>query len=121
MNTKIKFWIKSMNWCSKYWGCHQLPERSFFVNGYQFPVCARCMGIAIGYIIAILLRIAGVITNPLICIVMVLPTTVDGSMQYITSYQSNNIKRLLTGIAFGYGFMQLLICLVVLILETIIL
>ena len=25
--------------------CHQLPERSFFVGDYQFPVCARCAGL----------------------------------------------------------------------------
>jgi uncharacterized membrane protein len=25
--------------------CHQLPDRSFFTNGVQWPVCARCAGL----------------------------------------------------------------------------
>ena len=25
--------------------CHQRPERSFFFDGFQFPVCARCTGL----------------------------------------------------------------------------
>ena len=25
--------------------CHQRPERSFFLDGDQFPVCARCTGL----------------------------------------------------------------------------
>ena len=25
--------------------CHQRPERSFFVDGHQLPVCARCTGV----------------------------------------------------------------------------
>jgi uncharacterized membrane protein len=27
--------------------CHQKPERSFFWEGQQFPVCARCTGLYI--------------------------------------------------------------------------
>jgi uncharacterized membrane protein len=27
--------------------CHQQPERSFFLDGDQFPVCARCTGLYI--------------------------------------------------------------------------
>jgi uncharacterized membrane protein len=33
--------------------CHQRPERSFFIDGHQLPVCARCTGLylsgAIGF------------------------------------------------------------------------
>lgn len=25
--------------------CHQIPERSFFWDGHQWPVCARCTGL----------------------------------------------------------------------------
>ena len=25
--------------------CHQRPERSFFIDGQQLPVCARCTGL----------------------------------------------------------------------------
>ena len=25
--------------------CHQRPDRSFFIDGHQFPVCARCTGL----------------------------------------------------------------------------
>ena len=28
--------------------CHQIPERSFHLAGFQLPVCARCLGIYIG-------------------------------------------------------------------------
>jgi uncharacterized membrane protein len=28
--------------------CHQLPDRSFHVDGAQLPVCARCLGIYAG-------------------------------------------------------------------------
>ena len=25
--------------------CHQIPDRSFFWDGHQLPVCARCTGV----------------------------------------------------------------------------
>ena len=28
--------------------CHQLPDRSFFIDGWQMPVCARCTGLYLG-------------------------------------------------------------------------
>src|SRR5260370_15307247 len=35
--------------------CHQLPERSFFIAGHQFAVCARCTGLYAGFTLAMLL------------------------------------------------------------------
>lgn len=28
--------------------CHQMPERSFHVDGFQLPVCGRCLGLYLG-------------------------------------------------------------------------
>lgn len=33
-------WVKLMCFGRKL-GCHQMPERSFFIEDYQLPVCAR--------------------------------------------------------------------------------
>jgi len=34
--------------------CHQLPERSFFIAGHQFAVCARCTGVYFGFAAAVI-------------------------------------------------------------------
>jgi uncharacterized membrane protein len=34
--------------------CHQIPERSFFIAGHQFAVCARCTGLYAGFTLAAL-------------------------------------------------------------------
>ena len=42
-------WQKAMNLGYKICRCHQLSERSFRYKGMQFPACARCTGILIGF------------------------------------------------------------------------
>lgn len=33
--------------------CHQKPERSFFIDGHQLPVCARCSGLYLSALIGV--------------------------------------------------------------------
>lgn len=39
--------------------------------------------------------------------IIMLPLIFDGFLQGLTSYESNNLKRIVTGILFGYGIMSL--------------
>lgn len=87
-------------------GCHRLPERSFFIKGKQFPVCARCTGAFIGYLIGFIIYPilkAPIWINLLFCVIMF----VDWFIQYKNWRQSNNIRRVITGLFCGFGLMQL--------------
>ena len=107
MDKKDKIWVKSMDWCSKYWGCHQLPERSFFINGFQFPVCARCTGIILGYIISLFYSFCFKQLHIAIGIALIIPMSFDGLLQLFTNYSSTNIKRFMTGVLAGFGFIHI--------------
>lgn len=85
-----------------------MPERSFFVFGYQFPVCARCTGIMAGEIFSIPLFIL-FNQSIIVSILLTIPMAVDGIMQYKTAYISNNLKRVVTGFLFGYGLFSIII------------
>lgn len=101
MNTNA--WLKWMAFGQKI-GCHQKPERSFFIKGYQMPVCARCTGVLIGYLIALPIVIL-IPMNPLIplggCLVML----IDWLLQFTKRLPSTNRRRLITGILGGAGLM----------------
>ena len=104
---KDKKWIKFMEYGRKL-GCHQMAERSFFINNCQFPVCARCTGVLIGYIFSPILLLVGnyrVDIALVLCFIMF----IDWYIQYLKVRQSNNIRRLLTGIAGGIGIMNIFI------------
>lgn len=104
MSKKDKVWIKSMEFFSQYWGCHQMPERSFFFRGYQLPVCARCSGMILGYIFSIFIA-PFMDCNLVVYLLLCFPMAIDGLLQYKTSYVSTNFKRLVSGFLYGYGFL----------------
>lgn len=106
MRKKDEIWIGMMEWCSKYWGCHQLPERSFFWKGYQFPVCARCTGMIVGYIASLIYGTFFEKLKVIIEIIFIIPMLVDGTLQLFTQYRSNNAKRFTTGLLAGFGLIQ---------------
>lgn len=83
-------------------GCHQKPERSFFYKGFQFPVCARCTGVFIGYLLAIIF-FKYITLGYVFCIVMNIPMLIDGGTQFMRMRESNQILRVITGIIGGYG------------------
>tara|TARA_B110000971_G_scaffold219980_1_gene262380 strand:+ start:111 stop:464 length:354 start_codon:yes stop_codon:yes gene_type:complete len=88
--------------------CHQLPHRSFFWNGMQFPICARCTGIHIGYLTMPIFLFN--LCNPSIelSILMILPTYLDGLRQHFTKKESTNMIRVITGVISGTGTMALI-------------
>lgn len=87
-------------------GCHCLSDRSFYFRDKKFPICARCSGELLGFVLSIFLY-KFYSLNILINILLILPLLIDGFFQLLTKYESTNIKRLITGILFGYGFFNL--------------
>lgn len=94
--------------------CHRLPERSFFIKGHQFPVCARCTGfyisLAIVLLYDLLFPIKFTFNGFIMGIILCMPFIIDGVTQYLGFRQSTNLLRLITGLlgtigivlAFGY-------------------
>ncbi len=88
-------------------GCHQLPERSLFLFGYKLAVCARCTAIYFGFLIASLIYpLFKEIDNKetpgkWLLILSLIPMGLDGGAQMVTSYESTNLIRAITGGIFG--------------------
>lgn len=86
----------------------KIPERSFFFKGYQFPLCARCTGITIGHLIAFIA--APFHTFHRSILILMLPLAIDGTVQYFTRYESNNRKRFISGLLYGFAFTSTVLC-----------
>ncbi len=84
-----------------FFGCHARPDRSFYFRGKPFPICARCTGELVGMILCIPTLIFWGCPSFGIVLLLMVPLIVDGSVQKLTSYESGNIRRLITGILFG--------------------
>lgn len=87
--------------------CHRKPERSFFWKGKQFPVCARCTGIHLGYFSFPIFLFGLASINIWISILLIIPTYLDGFIQAFYNKESNNIRRFITGLMAGVGTMSL--------------
>lgn len=91
--------------------CHQLDERSLHVSGLALSVCARDTGIYIGIFSTLLylhiFKRRSKLTIPTIKIsflllLFMLPMMIDGFGSYTHLFQSNNVRRLISGICFGF-------------------
>lgn len=81
--------------------CHRIPERSFFIKGRQFPICARCTGILVGYFIGILYLLVASKYNLILEFSLMIPLAIDGIGQYLGFWISTNRRRFITGILAG--------------------
>jgi len=84
-------------------GCHRLPHRSFHFRGRQFPVCARCTGILLGYLLYPAFVFGIWPASLLGGLLLNLPALVDGSTQIHRWRESTNLLRLITGFLSGAG------------------
>jgi uncharacterized membrane protein len=78
--------------------CHQKNSRSLFINGNQMPLCARDIGIYLGFAIGALVVTLMVVELRMWWIIgSLIPIGVDGLTQAMTAYESTNPLRLITG------------------------
>ena len=87
--------------------CHRKPERSFFIKGHQFPVCARCTGFYISLITYFIYTYYFFVDYNIyllsFAVILLIPTAIDGLTQFFEYRESNNTLRLLTGLMGGLG------------------
>jgi uncharacterized membrane protein len=83
--------------------CHQIPDRSFQLAGYQFAVCSRCTGIYLGLAAAALfyplVRSLKRTDTPsrLWLFLAAVPLAVDFALGYFSIWQNTHWSRFLTG------------------------
>ena len=93
--------------------CHQIPERSYHIDGHQLPLCARCTGIYMGALSGFVLmrvwgrkRAGGLPPVPitLVFVGFIIMLGIDGINSYFTFfpdmphlYEPRNWLRLTTG------------------------
>jgi uncharacterized membrane protein len=89
--------------------CHQLASRSYYLNGNQLPFCSRdfgiFLGLAVGFGALLFVRYK---IHPVLAVLGLVPMGIDGGMQALTSYLSNNPLRLITGTTAGVACALLL-------------
>lgn len=87
--------------------CHQLPERSFHIEGHKFAVCSRCTGIYFGFALSVLLyplarSLKRVDTPRLVWLLLATtPITVDWALGATGLWANTHLSRFLTGALFS--------------------
>lgn len=87
--------------------CHQIPERSFHLEGKALAVCARCTGIYAGFAVSVLfyplLRSLKRADSPrrLWLVAASLPIAMDFALGFFGIWQNTHFSRFATGAIFG--------------------
>lgn len=87
--------------------CHQLPERSYFIEGHPFAVCARCTGIYAGFAAATvfypLAKSLRHIETPARkwLFLAAAPLAIDFALEFSGIWHNTHSSRLVTGALLG--------------------
>lgn len=87
--------------------CHQIPERSFHVEGEQFAVCSRCFGVYLGLVLGFLVyplwrSIDEIEPLPRFWLFLsLIPIGVDWSLTVFGIWENTFASRLITGLILG--------------------
>ena len=103
--------------------CHQIPERTFYVNGRPLPLCARCSGMFLGAVLGVVYQAGqgrkGKMPPLAVLIllgVLALAWALDGVNSFAmlvpaipSLYATQNWTRLITGTGMGLGLSAILL------------
>lgn len=87
--------------------CHQMPERSFHLEGQKLGVCSRCTGIYSGFAISVLFYpIVRSLKSPdsparIWLLVACVPIAVDFALGFFHIWENTHFSRFVTGAIFG--------------------
>jgi uncharacterized membrane protein len=93
--------------------CHQIPERSYLFEGFQMPLCARCIGIHFGFILSTLFFLTGSrryasglpgVKQLIVLGAIMSFFLVDAGLSYSGISTSDNLRRTLSGLSLGVPF-----------------
>ncbi len=96
-----------LQWLGDNSGCHQKPERSFRIRGWQFPFCARCTGAMAGQFMAVIFVILRKIPPAPFAVFCLFPMGIDWGIQEAGVKDSSNARRFFTGFLGGFGLFSL--------------
>lgn len=117
-STKIKLWAFLMRLGNRS-GCHQKEDRSFFIKGWQFPICSRCTGILTGQILGIILYLFFVRIPLWVDLLFLFIMFLDWFIQYKEIKESTNLRRFITGNLAGIAQISILIKIVLFFIKSI--
>lgn len=122
VNAPPDSWLGKAKWIG-YALCHQMPDRSFFAHEHQYPLCARCTGMYLGFVtgaIFLLLRgrtkAARLPPEPIVVLLVgfIIIMGIDGVNSTISIipgapqlYHTTNLHRIITGTLYGLALSAL--------------
>ena len=80
--------------------CNMRPDRAPHIGKWCFILCWRCTAISIGVVLASLFKTR---LTYLLATLLLVPTIIDGVLQYKYEIASNNVRRVSLGLIAGIG------------------